>query len=118
MIERVQGQTPTLLSNSGTVQKESTESKSSELVQSQKQEEKQQEVTKEKLEKVINSMNDFVSASNTHLKFEFHDKLKEYYVTIIDDKTQEVVKEIPSKKMLDMYAAMTEFLGLMVDKKI
>ncbi|WP_433744775.1 flagellar protein FlaG [Falsibacillus pallidus] len=117
MIERVQGQTPTLLTNSGTVQKEPTESKSSELVQSQKQEEKQQ-VTKEKLEKITNSMNDFVAASNTHLKFEFHDKLKEYYVTIVDDKTQEVVKEIPAKKMLDMYAAMTEFLGLMVDKKI
>jgi flagellar protein FlaG len=29
-----------------------------------------------------------------------------------------VVKEIPSKKVLDMYAAMTEFVGLMVDKKI
>ena len=76
------------------------------------------EKDKAKLEKVVDSMNEFVSASNTHLKFEFHDKLNEYYVTVVDDSTQEVVKEIPSKKMLDMYAAMTEFLGIMVDKKI
>ncbi|RLQ96785.1 flagellar protein FlaG [Falsibacillus albus] len=117
MIERLQGQTPNVVLNSGTVQKETTESKAAEPVQSQQVDSKQ-EVTKDKLEKIINSMNDFVSASNTHLKFEFHDKLKEYYVTIVDDKTQEVIKEIPSKKMLDMYAAMTEFLGLMVDKKI
>jgi flagellar protein FlaG len=57
-------------------------------------------------------------ASNTHLKFEFHDKLQEYYVTIVDEQTKEVVREIPAKKILDMYAAMTEFVGLMVDKKI
>jgi flagellar protein FlaG len=75
-------------------------------------------VTKEKLQNVVQGMNEFLSASNTHLKFEFHDRLKEYYVTIVDDVTREVVREIPAKKMLDMYAAMTEFVGLMVDKKV
>ncbi|QHE63195.1 flagellar protein FlaG [Rossellomorea vietnamensis] len=75
-------------------------------------------VTKEKIEDVVHGMNEFMSTSNTHLKFEFHDKLKEYYVTIVDDRTQEIVKEIPAKKMLDMHAAMTEFVGLMVDKKV
>ena len=78
---------------------------------------KQQTQTKEKTEKVINSMNDFLKASNTHLKFQMHEKLKEYYVTIVDDTTDEVVKEIPSKKLLDMYAAMTDYLGILVDKK-
>jgi flagellar protein FlaG len=75
-------------------------------------------VTKEKMEDVVHGMNEFMSTSNTHLKFEFHDKLQEYYVTIVDDRTQEIVKEIPAKRMLDMHAAMTEFVGLMVDKKI
>ncbi|MEH7302495.1 flagellar protein FlaG [Neobacillus drentensis] len=78
----------------------------------------QQVQTKEKTEKVINSMNEFLKASNTHLKFQFHDELKEYYVTLVDDTTNEVVKEIPSKKLLDMYAAMTDYLGLLVDKKV
>ena len=63
-------------------------------------------------------MNDFLKPSNTHLKFEFHDELEEYYVTMVDDVTQEVIREIPSKKLLDMYAAMTEYLGILVDKKI
>jgi flagellar protein FlaG len=74
--------------------------------------------SKEKTEKVIQSMNDFLKASNTHLKFQFHEELKEYYVTLVDDTTNEVVKEIPSKKLLDMYAAMTDYLGLLVDKKV
>lgn len=72
----------------------------------------------EQLTEVVESMNEFLQASHTSLKFVLHDELNEYYVTLVDDVTQEVVKEIPSKKMLDMYAAMTDFVGLMVDKKI
>ncbi|MBS4200378.1 flagellar protein FlaG [Bacillus sp. FJAT-49732] len=76
-------------------------------------------LTMNQLEKVVNSMNDFLQASpTTHLKFQYHDKLNEYYVTIVDEVTHEVVKEIPAKRMLDIFAAMTEYLGLMVDKKI
>lgn len=76
------------------------------------------EVKKERLDGIIEGMNEFLQPSNTSLKFELHEKLNEYYVTIVDNITHEVVKEIPSRKMLDMYAAMTEFVGLMVDKKI
>jgi flagellar protein FlaG len=83
-------------------------------------EDKQQNVTftKEKVEEIVDSMNKFIQPSTTALKFEFHEKLNEYYVKIIDDNTKEVVREIPPKKLLDFYAAMTEFLGIMVDKKI
>lgn len=73
---------------------------------------------KEKVKEIVDSMNKFMEASPTALKFEFHEKLNEYYVKIIDEKTKEVVREIPPKKMLDFYAAMNEFIGLMVDKKI
>lgn len=76
------------------------------------------QIKEEKLTEVVDSMNEFLQASHTSLKFVLHEELNEYYVTLVDDVTQEVVKEIPSKKMLDMYAAMTEFVGLMVDKKI
>jgi flagellar protein FlaG len=84
----------------------------------QSQNPKQQEHSKEKMEKVIDSMNDFLKASNTHLKFQFHDELQKYYVAIVDDQTNEVIREIPPKKLLDMYAAMVEYLGLIVDKKV
>jgi flagellar protein FlaG len=74
--------------------------------------------SKDNIEKVVKSINDFLEPSNSHLKFEFHEDLKEYYVTIVDDTTKEVIKEIPSKKLLDMYSEMKEYLGLLVDKKI
>lgn len=74
--------------------------------------------SKEQVEEVVKGLNDFLTPTQTSLKFELHEKLNEYYVTLVDDKTQQVVREIPSKKMLDFYAAMTEFIGIMVDKKI
>lgn len=82
------------------------------------QELSEEKLSKESVEKLVNSMNDFLQASSTHLKFEYHEKLNEYYVTIVDNHTEEVVREIPSKKLLDIYSAMTDFLGIIVDKKI
>lgn len=84
----------------------------------QTQNPKHQGPTKEKMEKVIDSMNNFLKESNTHLKFQYHDELQKYYVAIVDDQTNEVIKEIPPKKLLDMYAAMADYLGLLVDKKV
>ncbi|XJZ26939.1 flagellar protein FlaG [Bacillota bacterium Lsc_1132] len=73
---------------------------------------------KEKVKEVIKGLNEFLQPTHTSLKFKLHEKLQEYYVTIVDDRTNEVIKEIPAKKLLDTYAAMAEHLGLLVDKKI
>ncbi|WEG11251.1 flagellar protein FlaG [Pullulanibacillus sp. KACC 23026] len=77
----------------------------------------QENSTKEKTEKVIDTMNGFFKESNTHLEYKYHDELKKYYVAIVDDQTNDVVKEIPSKKLLDIYAAMNDYLGLLMDKR-
>nr|WP_304216824.1 flagellar protein FlaG [Fredinandcohnia onubensis] len=74
--------------------------------------------SKKNVQQVIDSLNKFLEPNNTSLKFELHEDLNEYYVTIVNDETHEVIREIPSKKILDIYAAMTEFLGFVVDKKI
>ncbi|WP_010175141.1 flagellar protein FlaG [Bacillus coahuilensis] len=75
-------------------------------------------LSKEKAEKTVDTLNQFLENTQTALKFQFHDKLEEYYVTIVDEKSNEVVREVPPKKLLDIYAAMAEFLGIIVDKKI
>jgi flagellar protein FlaG len=70
------------------------------------------------LQQKIDGLNDFLKVSNSHLKFSLHEELNEYYVTIVDELTNEVIKEIPPKKLLDMYATMKETIGLFIDKKI
>ena len=75
-------------------------------------------VTADKVETVVSKLNEFMEPLRTNLKFELHEELDEYYVKVINLKTDEVIREIPPKKMLDMYAAMAEFMGLLVDEKI
>jgi len=72
----------------------------------------------EEVQTVVSKMNEFIEPLRTNLKFVFHDELNEYYVTIVHPKTNEVIKEIPPKKMLDMYAAMAELMGFFIDEKI
>lgn len=67
---------------------------------------------------VIQALNDFLSPTYTALKFTMHEKLGEYYVQIIDEETKEVIREVPPKKMLDLYAAMAERIGLIINEKI
>ena len=84
----------------------------------QPQGDQEQQLPADKAKQLTESMNTFLASANTQLRFKFHDKLNEYYVTIIDSKTDEVVREIPSKKLMDIHAAMREFVGLLVDRKI
>lgn len=74
--------------------------------------------TESDLKDIVQGMNDFLTPTRTGLKFEYHQELKEYYVTLVNEDTKEVVREIPSKKVLDFYAAMTERIGWLIDEKI
>lgn len=75
-------------------------------------------LSKERLADTVDKLNSFLEPGRRNLKFELHDKLEKYYVTVVDSETSEIIKEIPPKKLLDMYAAMAEFMGILVDKKI
>ena len=72
----------------------------------------------EKAKKMTESLNQLLETTNTKLRYEFHEKLERYYVTLVDSETDQVVREIPNKKLMDMYAALLEFAGIFVDKKI
>lgn len=70
------------------------------------------------IKQAVDSLNGFIEPLQTNLKFVYHDELNEYYVTVVNPLTNEVLREIPPKKMLDMYAAMTETMGILIDEKI
>ena len=82
------------------------------------QDNKDKELTKNEAEQVINGMNEFLKPKLTSLKFKLHDDLDRYYVEVVDKDTDKIVREIPSKELLDMYAKMTEFLGIFIDEKL
>ena len=73
---------------------------------------------KEKLEQAINSLNEFFTINNSELKFVFHEGLDTYYAQLINSETEEVIREIPSKKVLDVFYEMQKLVGMIVDKRI
>lgn len=70
------------------------------------------------LEKLVEGANKFFQLTTTHLHFQLHEELNKYYVQVKNSDTNEVIKEIPSKKFLDMVSKLQELAGLIVDEKI
>lgn len=86
--------------------------------QEQPKQEQPEKITKENLIDKMESMNEFLTSTPTSLKFQLHEESNSYYVQVIDTVTDEILKEIPNRKFLDMYASMAEFAGLLVDEKL
>ena len=90
-----------------------------EMQDTQKSEETWTEnLSPDKVKKMTESLNEFLETTSTKLRYEFHEKLEKYYVTLVDSETEQVVREIPNKKLMDMYASMLDFIGVLIDKKI
>lgn len=120
MIERISSSLSSTYMHEKTTTERPAEQQKQEQTTVQQATVKQEEerIPKQKLEEIVKGMNEFLQPSHTSLKFTVHEDLKEYYIQLIDDRTKEVVREIPPKKLLDMYAAMMKFVGLIVDRKI
>ena len=69
-----------------------------------------------KLEIAVEKANIVLEQQRTGLKFVKHEKLNDYYIQVLDSHN-EVIREIPSKKSLDFFAAFMEFNRLF-DKRI
>jgi len=75
-------------------------------------------VSKEKLQQAVGAVNEFLQLNHSASKFVFHEGLDRYFVQVVDTETEEVVKEIPPKKLLDAFYEMQKLVGMIVDEKI
>jgi len=65
----------------------------------------------------IQKANRAISGANRRFEFSIHEKTKEVMIKVIDSDTNDVIREIPSEKILDMIASMWEMAGLIVDER-
>lgn len=75
-------------------------------------------ITREELENEVEAVNKYLELTFTSLKFNVHEKLDRIFVQIIDQQTEELIREVPPEKFLDMIAAMLENMGLLIDERI
>lgn len=79
--------------------------------------EKNQNYKLEEVNKAVDKLNKFMEDEDIHAEYEVHDKFNQIMIKIIDNKTKDVLLEVPPKKILDMVAKMCEMVGILVDKK-
>lgn len=78
----------------------------------------QQEISEKELQEVVKKGNDILKGSNTQLKFSIHEQTHQILVKLIDTDTNEVIKEIPPEKMVNLVYNLCEQMGIFVDKKL
>lgn len=74
-------------------------------------------VSEKMLIEAIERANKAVLGHNTNLHISIHESTKELLVKVVDRDTNEVIREIPSEKILDMVAKMCEMAGILVDER-
>ena len=67
--------------------------------------------------RALDGVNAFLTSSGSHVQFAVHEASKRVMVTVIDNETQEVIKTIPSKELLDLAAKIGELVGMLLDRK-
>ncbi len=76
------------------------------------------EYTKEDLQDAVDTTNRLLfEQQSTHFKFEVHDRTGRVMVNLVDTKTDEIIKEMPPEKILDLVANIWELVGIIVDER-
>ena len=73
--------------------------------------------SKNTVKNAIDTANESLKTNRTSARFKYHETTKQVSIKIIDDVTQEVIKEIPPEKSIEMLEKMLELSGILVDEK-
>lgn len=76
----------------------------------------QKNVSLDKLKKVMEQA--VASLPHSDAKFGIHEKTNRIIIKLVDRDTQEVIKEIPPEKTLDLLAKRMELAGVLVDERM
>jgi flagellar protein FlaG len=79
--------------------------------------EKKSGVSNDEIFRAIEKANERVMNRSTELRFSVHERTKEVMIKVMNTETQEIIREIPSEKILDMVANFMEIAGLYVDEE-
>ncbi|GAB6086320.1 flagellar protein FlaG [Alkaliphilus crotonatoxidans] len=78
----------------------------------------EKQISQEELNKALDKANKSFQAFDRKLEVSIHEKTNTIMVKVIDSTNDQVIREIPPEKILDMAAHMLEVAGIIIDKKI
>lgn len=74
-------------------------------------------VDKSALDQMVEGLNRALQVVDRRLQFLVHDTTGRILVKVINRETDEVIREIPPEKILDLVGHIHRFLGLLIDEK-
>ena len=78
---------------------------------------KEEETISSKIKDAVDKVNQKIVPSKTRCEFSYHEDTNRISIKVIDQATEETIKEIPAEETLDMLARIWEFSGLLVDER-
>lgn len=75
-------------------------------------------LNQKELNEALDNLNETVETYHKQLRFEYHEKAERMMVMVVDMATQEVIKEIPPEKIMEMVAKIKEMVGIIIDETI
>lgn len=78
----------------------------------------QKPISENDIIEAVDKANRAFTGVDRRFEISVHKETNTIMVKVINSQTDEVIREIPSKKLLDMVAKMWEIAGIIVDKRI
>lgn len=78
---------------------------------------KEEETISSKIKAAVDKVNQKIVPSKTRCEFSYHEDTNRISIKVIDQATEETIKEIPAEETLDMLSRIWELAGLLVDER-
>ena len=75
-------------------------------------------IDNDKIRDAVDRINQDKRFKRTGCKFTYHEKSKRVAITLYDENTKEVIKEIPPEDTIKMLDKLSELAGLVIDEKM
>lgn len=78
---------------------------------------REKELSTEVINQAVHDANSMIYVENNRFRFEIHERTKRIMVKLVDNDTDEVIREIPPEKLLDIVASIWDLVGILVDER-
>lgn len=76
----------------------------------------QRELSRDEVAEIVDRLNNGVRDIHERMAFSYNEKTQRIIVKVMDNDTNEVVREIPSKEAIKLLEHIQDFLGMLVDE--
>lgn len=75
-------------------------------------------ISKSQLQENIDKFNEQARFNKTKCEFSYHEDINRVAIKVIDEDTEEIIREIPPEETLNMIKRIREMMGISIDKKV